>query len=1012
MLKRILERPVSITIATLALVVLGLISLWRVPVSLLPTLERPRLGITFVAPELGREELLLGWVQPAERRLRSAPGVVEITSLVDDGEGHVLLETEWQTDVGRLRLDVDRRLSETLASSEGSGLQELRVEVVAGDPRPVLEVAVLGGDSAHSRTTLAEKILVPELGRIPGAGRIELVGTSHRRPIVKPRIADLGAAGLTVADLFQRLEPLGMGRPLGRVGTGGTVRPLVLTDRIADLDQLRRLPVGPAGGLPLEAVAEVSLGEVPAGGAFRSDGQPGTLIEVYRAPGANAVLLAREGRQRIRELAGRAHPLRLHLLADGSREVVAALSGLGQAAAIGLLLGTFVLWLFLGSWRPTLALAVVVPVSIVAAITAFFVFDVALDVVSLAGLALAAGMLVDNSIVVLESIAAARERREEDPVLGGTRQIAGALVASLLTTAAVFLPLMYLRGLARAFFGVQAFAIVVTLVLSLAFSLSLTPILARRLAATAGGGRSPGRAFYLRWLDRALHRPAPLLFSTVLFLGLSASVVVHLPRQILPAGVSQQLGIEVSLPRALALPEAERRLLALEGRIRERLDAEATAVVYRGDGSLSPAHSRPRAMVYAWLRGSERMKPAILEARRELARFPGLEGHAHAVESAVTHLVDRIAAGFPLELAALTPARLERLVERVSADLGRGGVAVSRMDHRGRAERPGSASEITGAARPAAGDRPLWSLRWDAVRLAGLGLDREALELQIRRALGGYASGRARILDADTEVWIPRAEGNPEEILLRAADPDGGTRLIPLTALATLEPNVVPPPAERRGGRPAARLLAHGPGARVEPMLHGLGLGPDETVRPAGAVRELRRSFSQLALVIAVGLLLVYLTVAALYESLILPAIVIVTVPTAAAGAFWALGATGQGLDVMALLGVVLLAGIVVNNAIVLIHRAEQLRRAGAGVRQAIRSAAAERYRPILMTTGTTFLGMLPLALAGGEGLELRRALATAVSGGLVTSWAATLLIVPILYSAMVGSGRARGVGR
>ena len=206
-------------------------------------------------------------------------------------------------------------------------------------------------------------------------------------------------------------------------------------------------------------------------------------------------------------------------------------------------------------------------------------------------------------------------------------------------------------------------------------------------------------------------------------------------------------------------------------------------------------------------------------------------------------------------------------------------------------------------------------------------------------------------------------------------------------------------PLERRNGRPAGRLELNSGIARTTEILRGHVPAADEVVELGGRERELRRSFSQLALALGLALILVFLTIAAIYESLAMPLVVMATVPVAAVGAFGGLAIGGQSLNVMSLLGLILLTGIVVNNAIVLVHRAEQWRGEGLGSLEAVRTAASERYRPILMTTLTTLLGMLPLAILGGEGVELRRALAVSVSGGLVTSWAATLLLVPVLYT-------------
>ncbi|MEM8995999.1 MAG: efflux RND transporter permease subunit, partial [Acidobacteriota bacterium] len=569
----VLARPVSVSIAALGLVLLGLFSLQRLPVSLLPTLERPSLRIHAVDTERSRSELLTQLVLPLERRLLALDGVLDVGARVDDGDVVFTLDTEWQTEIDRLRIDVERRLT----GEAVGGLEALSVEVDAGDAQPILEIAVTGGDAAR-RTAFAEKVLLPELARVPGAGRLVLTGGADRRPVVTPRPADLAAHGLVAADLAQRLESVGRDQPLGRLRSGGTVRPFFLRHEVTSVDALAALAVSEAG-LRLDEVATVQLRVVPRAGVARVNGREAVLIEVHRAPGRNAVRLAREARGVAAELAARSAPFRLETVGDSSAEVVSSLGQLAQAGLIGLVLGTLVLRFLLGSWRPTLALVVVVPVSIVAAFSAFLAAGVSLDLVSLAGLALAAGMLVDNSIVVLESIQVARERRAADPIVDGTRQIAMALVASFATTAVVFLPLIYLRGLARAFFGVQAFAIVSTLLVSLALSLSLTPVLARRFGShrVRGADRQPGRDAYLRGLGAVLRRPGVTVVVTLLALAAVAAAAPRLPRELVPRSAVAEATAEIRLPAGLGPSAATRRLGELDAAFAPHLEPHGAA---------------------------------------------------------------------------------------------------------------------------------------------------------------------------------------------------------------------------------------------------------------------------------------------------------------------------------------------------------------------------------------------------------------------------------------------------
>ena len=1023
MLKALFERPVSVSIATLTLVILGFFSLLRLPVSLLPTLERPRLVVTVRDADTSREELVRHVAQPLERRLLSLPGVLEVRSTVADGECTLRLDTQWQTDVDRLRIDAERRLSEIAEF----GVDELLVRVEAGDRSPILQIAVMGGETVASRTAFADKVLIPELGRLPGAGQLRRLGGASLRPVVRPNAAALAAHGLTAQDLIERLEHVGRTRPAGRLRDGGRVRPLTVREPVHSLAELasRRLGGDSATAQPGVALAElaaVAMEEVPDPSLFRLDGEDGVLVEIYRAPGTNAVLLARAARQVVAELAQRNDPgrgaagLRLVALRDASQEVIEALVGLAAAALLGLLLGTLVLRWMLGTWRPTLALSVVIPASIVSAFGGFYMWDVSLDIVSLAGLALAAGMLIDNSIVVLEAIASARSRSagEEDPAaerpeLVGTRQIAMALVASFVTTAVVFLPLIYLEGLARAFFGVQAFAIVTSLAVSLALSLTLTPILARRM----GPGRperlrSPGLGLYLKALDGALAHPAVAVVFTLALLVGAAALVPTLPRELLPAGVSKALSVDYRLPAGTSREEAERRIAALDKTLREGAGTDlvhSTTIFRRSDPLRREVFGEREdhgesELVFLDDAGLRRAREVLAE---RLARHPGVEVELSVRRSAIASAVERSSRQLEVELSAATAPRVEQLAERVTAALEATdlGFSVSR-----------ARSELTGQGGP----HPGFALVWDAWRLAQLGADADALGGQVRAALGGFYAGRADIEGAEPEILVEATR--PTDLHLLPVRPDGDARdsatprVVTLGALGALERRLEPAPLERLGGRPSARLrLAGGSGsrqmtARLEAALEEIPRGLDERMRLGGRAHELQRSFAQLRLALGLALVLVFLAVAALYESLALPLVVMTTVPVAAAGALGGLGLAGQSLNVMSFLGLILLTGIVVNNAIVLVHRIEQHHQAGCSASEAIRLAAAERYRPILMTTLTTLLGMVPLAAIGGQGTEMRQALAVAVSGGLITSLYAALLVVPVLHRALVRRGR------
>jgi HAE1 family hydrophobic/amphiphilic exporter-1 len=1010
-LAALLARPTSVLVASATAVVIGVFSLLRLPVSLLPTLERPRLVVVVEDSQRSREELVHSVVEPLERSFAAIRGVTGVRSEVDDGAARITVESEWQTDPDRLRIDAERRLSEVA----GSGVERLRVVTVAGDRLPVIEVAVLsgrgGGGSDSLRTGFAERTLIPELGRLPGAGEVRRVGGARLRVVVEPLGAALAARGLSARDVVARLEQVGRTQPVGAVRDGGLLRPVVVHSRVSSLEALGALRIADSG-VALREVARIGLSEEHDEGYYRLDGQDAVLVEVYRAPGANAVRLAREVRAAVAELRARAVPgVELRVVADGSREVLAALGELGLAAVVGLVLGTAVLRWFLGSWRPTLALTVVVPSSILAAFGAFLAWGISLDVVSLAGLALALGMLVDNAIVVLEAIeSAAREGSGDpagDPVVEGTRGVALALVASFLTTAAVFVPLLYLRGLARAFFGVQAFAIVSSLALSLALSLSLTPVLSRWLGARrrrGGEGRQPGRERYLAVLERALRRPW-LVAGSVLALSVAviAASLGALPRELVPAGPGATLRVDFALSPELA-PEAVRdRARAIEQAVREAAGGDAAGdVLHRawrtGDAHAGQAGAEGRVRA-PWIVASHDAAAALAAVERRAGSVPGARVEAVIEPALLARGFVEAGARYEIDVSASTGERATRLAERVASALREGA---------------GLRAEPLADSRR----RSAYHLEWKPLALAGVGADRAGIAAEVADGLGGFFAGHlsperapaGELAPVETEILI-EATVAPELGLLPVAS-DGGSRGLPLAAVASVELAERDPPWQRRDGRPSAtlRLEADPIGLRPERLaaaLSRLELDHDERWRLAGAGYELERSFGQLRLALALAVILVFLTVAALYESLTLPLAVMATVPVAAAGALGGLAVTGQSLNVMSFLGVILLVGIVVNNAIVLLHRLEDERGRGGGPPDdrglvgATLAAARTRYRPIVMTSLTTLLGMAPLAVLSGTGAELRRALAVAVSGGVVTGTLASLLLVPALYVAL-----------
>ena len=943
MIEGILRRPLSVIVATIAFAALGAFALSKLPLALLPQIERPTLVIVAKAAARSRDELVHDVTTPIERRLALVSGITSIESETRDGEARITIGAAWQTNPDRLRIDVARRIE----GAANASLDDLTIESRT-DTAPVIEVAVTG-PSGGVRSRVADRVVMPELARVEGAGRIDVVGASPLRLAVRPRAADLLARELTAADVQQRLTTVGRTLTAGRVREGAAVRPVVVAEPVRSIDDLR---VTMVKGVPLGEVADIETREIVDDSYFRDANGEGVLLRVYRAPNANAVALARGVRERVNDLRTRLHDVRVQVVIDRSSDVARALGELALAALSGVLLGTLILRWMLGHWAPTIALSVVIPAALLASFTAFYAAGVPLDVISLSGLALATGLLVDNSIVVLESIETARD------VAAGTRQVIIAVIASSITLMIVFTPLLYLRGLARAIFGEQALAVVVAVGASIVLSLTLTPVLAKvedTRARPSGPRRQPGAAV----LHRALENPTRALAvgGLVVVIGLAAGLLLR--RELFATGAERDVVIDVRLPVDIDPNAARDRL----NRIWNALDKQSIAAM--------------------WLTRVDATEPSTIDlrfrsaraAREAVKRFRAASLDARIRPSAFIEAVGGDASRVEIVASAATDGEAQALAKRVDGEM------------RARGFRP--AETVRAADR-----RLAILLDWDK-RIVR---DRRSIENDVRAALGNVDAGQSDM--RTTEPAIRLLPTVPEDVALAPVRLDGA--VVPMSAVAGLRLGPGDIAAAHDERRPARRMTFEGADqASVDAAIKAVAPRGSERIRLAGHAREMRDAFAQMRLALVLAAILLYLTVAAFYESMLLPLPVIAALPFAGAGAFVALLITGQSLNLMSLLGLIFLGGVVVNHTVVLLDRVEQLRAQGVDEDDAIRRAAADRYRPVIMTTLTAIVGMLPLAIAGGPGVELRRSIAVVVIGGLITATAGTLVLIPLLHRAL-----------
>jgi HAE1 family hydrophobic/amphiphilic exporter-1 len=1059
-------RPVTVSMAALAAAVFGLVSLGRLDVSLLPEIRYPTLTVQTELESSAPVDVESLITRPLEEAVGVVSGLRHVHSVSQAGLSQITLEFGWGTDMDHAGLDVREKIDLVRLPAEAGPPVLLKYDPALD---PVLRIGLWGDRSLVRVRAVAEDVLKTELEAVQGVAAARVSGGLEEEVHVLVDEGRLASLGLTIAGVEQALARQNVNASGGRLRDRGAEYIVRTLRRFEDLDDLRRSTVGQAGGRPvaLGEVAEVVRSHKDRTDITHVDGHESVEVAVFKEGDANVVETSRLVREALARLESRLPAdLQQEVIFDQAEYISAAVDEVRSNALLGGLLAVGVLFVFLRDLRSTLVIGLAIPLSIVATFILMHTRGVSLNVMSLGGLALGVGMLVDNSIVVLEAIQRRREQGGDqgdarEAAARGAAEVAGAVTASTLTTLAVFVPIVFVVvGVAGQVFRDQALTVTFALAVSLVVSLTFTPMAA---ALGAGGQRStqswrerwrPTRTHPRRWrrmlaevghflglglplllvagvrglgwiLSRALllvfWLPATLharawprveaAYAAVLSGALRARPLVLLVVAVVAGGawwLGRDLGAELvptlaqgtvtlqlELPEGTPLDRTDRMCTALEQQLLAvpgvaRLATEVGISREAGGGGIRQKENRAEVHVQLTSTAPEVEVQVLAEARRLAGQVADL----------------RLEVRRPALLNLSAPIQVEVYGHDLEA-LQRGSDAVTLA-----LRELGDLRDVRQAMVPGS---PEIRISLDRDKLGVFGLDQDQVASTVRAKIGGVVPGRFRDGERHLDIRL-RGQADQRATLaavqdLVVAERDGKT--ISLGAVATLTEARGPAEIHRVGARRAALVSADLGGSDlgtvsdvIEQRLRDLRLPAGVTATLGGQNREMARSFRSLQMAVLLAVFLVYLVMASLFESLVYPFIIMITVPLALAGAVYGLVLADRPLSVFAVIGAIMLAGIVVNNGIVLVDRMNQLRRARLGLFDAVRTASRERLRPILMTTATTVLGLLPMALGLGEGAELRAPLAVTVIGGLVLATGLTLVAVPVLYTLMSGGLR------
>ncbi len=1009
-----IRRPIAVLMVVCIVLVLGMFSFINLPVDLLPEMEFPMVAVLTTYDGAAPEEVENMVTRPLEENLATVPAVERITSTSSQGSSMVMMEFSWGTDMDFRALDVRERV-DLIKGYLPSGAGTPMIFQFNPAMMPLMYMAVTGDLKQEELKQVAEDVVKPRLERLEGVASVEVVGGLEREIQIEVEPSRLAAYGLSMDQLGQILAADNLNVSAGSLQEGShdfRVRSIGQYQSLADMENLVLMDT-PAGVLYLRDVAQVKDGFKEQTSLISLDGEAGIGILVYKQSDANTVTVSGRVERALnaleRNMPGGSRNV---ILFDQAEFINDAVSNVLRIGLIGAVLAVFVLYLFLRNLRSTLVIGLAIPVSIISTFVLMYFNGQTLNIITLGGLALGIGMMVDNAIVILENIFRHRQQGmgAKEAAEAGSAEVADAIIAATLTTIVVFLPVVFVTGIASQLFGSMAWTVSFALFASLAVALTVVPVLSSRLLKIPknnndnGNGNSRLSARFTRFfakLDatygRGLHwslghRKIVIIGVVLAFVG-SLALIPLVGTEFIPAMDDGMLSVNIRLPDGSSLAQTGSVVGQVEEVLRDVPEVEYTftTIGSGGMGGLGGSNSNRASMDVRLTDMSQRRlsNDQVADKIRELTRtIPGMEIRVRPSQSmsmgGTGVPVDIMIKGDSLTVLEQVAEEVKRVVENVE-----GTREVSTSFDRG---------------------WPELQVVVDREKAAAYGIQSRAVANMLRTALSGQVVTRFRTgsEELDVRLQVPADLKKSIAALEQIEIVTPGGLLVPLGEVAEFKQTLGPMSISRhdqvRSARVTSQLSERALGLVVSDINKGLAdlsLPSGYTVDFGGEQEMMSDSFGSLGQALLLAILLVYMIMAAQFESLLHPFIIMFALPLTFIGVVLSLLITGRTLNVPAFIGLIMLSGIVVNNAIVLVDYINKLRQRGLACREAILEAGPVRLRPILMTTLTTVLGMFPLALGIGSGSETYAPLATVVIGGLLASSMLTLVVVPVIYSIM-----------
>jgi HAE1 family hydrophobic/amphiphilic exporter-1 len=1012
-----IERPVTMFMISGVIILLGAISLSRLPVDLMPDTQVPtitvRVNYTGVGP-LEMEELI---TRPIEQAVSAVAGLERVDSTSSEGNANVRLNFTWGTDLSEAADEVRTRL-DRVRGRLPEDADPPTVFKFDSNASPIMGIGVQGDFDPVTLREIAQNDLSPRLERALGVAAVTINGGLRRQIHVDLSREKIQALNLSPDRVVQILRTENQNLPLGEVNDADRTLLLRSPGQFKSIDEIRNIVVMTRDGVPvyMRDIAEVSDSTEDRRSFMRIDGINGIRMQVTKQSGTNTIQVADGVKAEVDKINQEVQGIKLQILDDQSRFIRRAIGSVQEHAFLGGLLVIIIIYLFLRDFKSTAIICTSIPVSVIGTFALLYFGGYTLNTLTFGGLALGIGMIVDAAIVVLENTYRHLEMGKDrvTAAIDGSEEVWSAILASTLTHIAVFVPMLFLTGVSSIMFGQLAAVVSFSLAMSLLVAVTIVPVLCSRLldpphvihgkqGMMAGFNRAIDRwlnrvdEFYARMLHKALaHRPT--VFATGF--GLFIVAVILLPRigfEFQPQTDEGEVMVDLELAQGSRIERTEAVAISLEEKIKQ-IVPEATMLITQaqgGGGGFGGGSTNRGNINVRLVPRDERTRSndeIAMQLRRELSGIPGVIVRARP--SGGQNMMRGMGGGgndsrlsieilgHDLQTATQIAQDLKTMLDTTP------GIADSRLQQQE--------------------GRPELSVRVDRDKAALLGLTVTGVANTIRTNVAGTQAAMFREAGNEYPIVVRLRQEDREEVssvgdvLLSSAS----GQVLPAKNVMVIDRSTGPTSIERTNQERVQRVNAETEVTlseavkNVQARMGEIKVPKDFAVGFGNEVEEQAKSFRELQLVLILAIVLVYTVMASQYESLRDPFIIIFSIPLAAIGVVAALMLTNTPFSMQAYIGVIMLAGIVVSNAILLVDYTNTLRhRDKMGLRQAIELAGRHRLRPILMTSLCTGLGLVPMAIGIGEGAELQAPLARVVIGGLLTSTMITLVFVPAMYT-------------